>query len=131
MSESGALRGTQRKAHMDAFKPRGRKGPEKKIQEAIERMLTLKGWHVMRTHGNMFQSGFPDNFACHRKYGQRWVEVKDPKRTGTPFTPAQMDQFPLMCANGSGVWVLVAATDNEYEKLFKPPNWYSYIRSVW
>lgn len=102
-------------------------GPEKIIQEAIEKMLRGKGWYVMRSHGNMFQTGFPDNFACHSRYGQRWIEVKDPNRKGDVFTPAQHETFPKLSANGSGVWVLVADTESEYEKLFDRPNWYQYL----
>lgn len=104
-----------------------KKGPEKIIQEKIEALLRAYGWYVIRTHGNMFQSGFPDDFACHSRYGQRWVEIKDPLRKGDVFTPAQHETFPKLCANGSGVWVLTAATDAEYQKLFDRPNWYLYL----
>jgi hypothetical protein len=113
---------------MNHFKPgRGKKGPEKIIQERIESMLRYKGWFVLRTHGNMFQSGLPDNFACHTSYGQRWIEIKDPNRHGDVFTSAQHDTFPKMCANGSGVWVLTGDTEEEYNKLFARHNWYQYL----
>ena len=78
----------------------------------------------MVTHGNMYQQGFPDLFACNSRYGHRWIEVKNPK--AYKFTPAQVHSFPKMCANGSGVWVLVAATEEEYMKLFEPFNWWQY-----
>lgn len=80
----------------------------------------------METHGNMYQSGFPDLFACHKLYGARWIEVKNPK--SYKFTPAQLRYFPQICANGSGVWVLVAGTLEEYKKLFKRPNWHRYLK---
>ena len=115
---------------MQPFKARNKKGPERIIQEAIENMLRCRGWYVMRTHGNMYQSGFPDNYATHRKYGPRWIEVKIPNRKGTVFTPAQLDNFPKMCAFGSPIWVLVGATDLEYKKLFKPFNWFMYLDSM-
>lgn len=102
-----------------------RKGPEAIILEAVVNMLRIKGWHVKKTHGNMYQSGFPDLFCCHSLYGSRWVEIKNP--LSYSFTRAQMDEFPKMCANGSGVWVLVAATESEYQKLFKEANWYTYL----
>ena len=107
-----------------------KKGPEKIVQERIEALLRAYGWFILRTHGSMFQSGFPDDFACHTRYGQRWIEVKLPTRTGDIFTPAQLDTFPKLCANGSGVWVLTAATDLEYKKLFDRPNWFYYL-SAW
>jgi len=107
------------------LKTYGKSGPEAKIQAAIIMYLRNLGWHVMETHGNMYQSGFPDLFACHYRYGQRWVEVKNPK--SYKFTPAQLEHFPKICANGSGVWILIAATDDEYAKLFEAPNWYQYL----
>jgi hypothetical protein len=111
---------------MKPLKPKRRKGPEAIIQAAIIDMLRIKGWHVMVTHGNMYQSGFPDLFACHSMYGTRWIEVKLPDMKGSKFTPAQLEHFPKMTANGSGVWILTAATESEYEKLFRRPNFWAY-----
>jgi hypothetical protein len=115
---------------MDKLKRQGRygkRGREHKLQKLIIEMLMKKGWFVKSTHGNLYQSGFPDLFACHSTYGHRWVEVKLPDRRGEPFTPAQIETFPKLCANGSGVWVLVAATESEYKKLFSHHNWYTYL----
>lgn len=102
-----------------------RESPEAKIQADIIKFLKIRDWYVKETHGNMFQWGFPDLFACHSKYGHRWIEVKNPKMYS--FTPAQRECFPKFCANGSGVWIMVAATEYEYQKLFKPCNWYTYL----
>jgi hypothetical protein len=106
---------------------RSKRGPEHKIQDDIIDMLRVKGWFVKVTNGNQFQSGFPDLFACHSRYGQRWIEVKLPNMEGSKFTDAQLEDFPKLCANGSGVWVLTAATDAEYQKLFKRFNWWEYL----
>lgn len=76
----------------------------------------------METHGNMFQSGFPDLYAYHSKHGPRWIEVKNP--LSYKFTEAQLRNFPKM----GRVWILVAATQAEYEKLWLPPNWWTYIK---
>ena len=100
-------------------------GKEAAIQSAIVDFLTLRQWFVMVTHGNMYQRGFPDLFATHSKYGYRWVEVKHP--TEYCFTPAQIETFPKLVAFGSGVWIMSAATQFEYEKLWKPCNWYQYL----
>lgn len=108
--------------------PKSKKGPEAKIQAAIIAYLRGLGWHTITTHGSLYQSGVPDVFACHSRYGQRWIEVKNPK--SYKFTGAQLEEFPKICANGSGVWVLIAATDDEYAKLFKSPNWFTYL-SEW
>jgi hypothetical protein len=81
---------------------------------------------VKSTHGNIYQFGFPDLFATHRKFGARWIEVKNP--LSYAFTPAQLEVFPKFVAFGTGVWILVAATEYEYKKLFQPCNWYEYLK---
>lgn len=110
---------------MDKFKPKSRIGPEAKIQVELEKFLKGKDWLVKSTHGNVYQSGFPDLYCAHLKYGARWVEVKNP--LAYSFTPAQIAFFPLLNAHGVGVWILTAATEHEYEKLFKPANWLHYL----
>jgi len=109
---------------MEALPAKGDK-LESKIQEDIIKMLMVKGWYVMPTHGNMYQRGFPDLWVSHSRYGPRWVEVKRP--TGYKFTPAQLECFPKICANGSDIWILVAATELEYKKIFRKGNWYTYL----
>lgn len=99
-------------------------GPEGKIQEEVEDMLRRYGWFVKRTHGNMFSVGWPDDYATHSMYGPRWIEIKNPD--SYCFTPAQLDVFPKLCANGAGVWILTAATLDEYNKLMKKYNWEHY-----
>lgn len=112
---------------MNPFTPRktSKNGPEAKIQKDIIDFLTVREWFVKETHGNMYQSGFPDLYCCHRMYGSRWVEVKNPEKYS--FTPAQLETFPMFGAKGVGIWVLVAATEVEYRKLFGPANWYTYL----
>lgn len=109
---------------MEPFKAKGNR-PERKIQDAIKRKLFLLGWHVMETHGNMYQSGFPDLYAMHPRYGTRWIEVKN--REGFHFTAAQLKEFKTMTAHGVGVWVLTSDDDSEIDKLFGPANWHHYL----
>ena len=121
-------------------KIRGSKGPEAKIQEAIIKFLEDRKWFVKRMHGNMYQHGIPDLYACRRKfhYGVpkegiyysneplvRWIEVKCAEKY--KFTAAQLKDFPRFMQEGVGIWVLTAATEIEYAKLFKPPNWYQFL----
>jgi len=101
------------------------RGPEAIIQKAVVKYLEERGWYVMRTHGNLYSRGWPDLFACKRRYGSRWIEIKNPK--SYHFTPAQIECFPRLTAEGVGVWIMVAATDLEYQKLFKPANWWQYL----
>lgn len=105
-----------------------KEGPEAKIQREIINFLILRQWFVKETHGNMFQSGFPDLFCTHTKYGQRWVEVKN--LAHYVFTPAQIEDFPKFCAFGSGVWIMTAANESEYSKLFRPYNWMFYLDAM-
>lgn len=111
---------------MKPFVPKrtGKSGPEAKIQADWIDFLLIRGWYCMETHGNIYQFGFPDVYCMHSKLGTRWTEIKNPGKFS--FTPAQIEKFPKMCANGAGVWVITAATEEEYAKLFQPPNWWQY-----
>jgi len=114
--------------HSKSYKTYGRKGPEAIIQRAIIKRLRNEEWFVKETHGNMYQSGFPDLFATHIRYGHRWIEVKLPNMKGSKFTGAQMETFPKLCAFGSGVWILTGDSDLEFLKLHKPANWVFYLK---
>jgi len=101
------------------------KKPESILQDKIVAMLKTHDWYARETHGNMYQSGFPDIFACHARYGIRWIEVK--MSTGYKFTPAQLDVFPHFAAKGVGIWILTAATEVQYKLLFGPSNWHMFL----
>ena len=111
---------------MERFKPKKKHGPEYEIQKRIIELLQNKGWLVLKTHGNMFQSGFPDLYATHVVYKSRWIEVKVSYET-CHFTPAQTKMFPMMSAHGTGIWILTDATELEYKKLFSSDNWMYYF----
>lgn len=102
-------------------------GPEQKIKEDIIKFLTLRGWLCVTTHGNMFQSGLPDLYVTHYQHGTRWIEVKLPSMKGSRFTQAQMELFPKLLANGTRIWILTSATEEEYQKLFKQCNLWQYM----
>ena len=108
---------------------RPREGPEHKIQRALIAFLQARGWLVERTHGNLYQTGFPDLLAMHEKWGERWIDVKQPKRYS--FTKAQRRKWPQWAAKNTGIWILTAATQEEYDKLFKAPNWKTYWKESW
>jgi len=46
---------------------------------------------------------------------------------GSKFTKAQLRDFPKFNNISGGVWVLTAATEEEYQKLFEPANWWLYL----
>jgi hypothetical protein len=105
-----------------------KRGPEYIIQKDLVKLLESKGWFVKETHGNQYQSGFPDLFCTHRIYGHRWIDVKVAGRYR--ITPAQRRDWPKFCKAGSGVWILVAATETEYKKLFRAHNWWHYLENM-
>lgn len=109
-----------------AKKPRFNSRPESRIQARIVDFLGARGWFVRSTHGNAYQSGFPDLFAFHKKYGFRWIDVKNPD--GYTYTAAQCIEWPEWEAAGVGIWIMMADTEEEYAKLFKEPNFRNYWR---
>ena len=104
-------------------------GPEWYIQQRLIGFLKARGWHVEHTHGNLYQTGFPDLLVAHRKWGTRWIDCKQPNRYC--FTKAQKQKWPQWEHAGIGIWILTAATQAEYDKLFGPPNWRSYVKAAW
>ena len=108
-------------------KLRLRQRPEAKIQKAIIDQLLLRGWYVRVINASENLTGFPDLYATHSKYGPRFIEVKRPNMKGSSFTPAQLDSFPKFLANGTKIWILTAATHQEYDKLFLPENCSTYL----
>lgn len=110
---------------MDKPKLKDTHGPEWHIQQAVIKFMVERGWYVRVIHGSAYQSGLPDLFCCQRKYGSRWVEIKNP--LSYKFQPTQMEVFPRLMAEGVGVWILTAATQAEYDKLFRAPNWFLYL----
>jgi hypothetical protein len=113
---------------MERFNPKCTvaNGPESIIQDKILKKLGLLGWYCLETHGNMYQRGFPDIFACCPMYGIRWIEVKLPDMKGSKFTSAQLVVFAKLKRYGVGVWILTSDSDYEIKKLCGPANWEQY-----
>ncbi len=110
---------------MQPPKLKDKHGPEWHIQNDLIKFMTERGWYIKIIHGSAYQSGLPDLFACQRRYGSRWIECKNP--ASYKFQPTQLEVFPRLMSEGVGVWVLTAATQSEYDKLFTRPNWYLYL----
>ena len=112
----------------DHYEYKGRRegstyGPEAKIQNDIIKRLECEGWHVEVMFGNVIQKGIPDLFACHPKYGSRWVEVKNPNKYS--FTNAQRRKFPIFQEHRVGIWVLMG--QDETYKLHSQANWHYFL----
>lgn len=102
---------------------------EAKIQERLIEYLETRGWLVERLIGNAYQMGIPDLYLHHRKWGSRWVDVKVEGKYS--FTKAQKLKWPKWEQFGVGIWILTNANQEQYDKLFRPPNWREYWKASW
>lgn len=98
--------------------------PETILRNDGYKLLRTKGWWPETLFNNAFQKGIPDSFIFHREHGFRWIDWKI--SSNYSFTKAQRQKWPLWEAAGIGIWILTAATEDEYQKLFEPPNWRAY-----
>lgn len=105
-------------------------GPEFYIQQDLIKFLRVRGWLVERMIGNAFQMGVPDLYCYHPKWAERWVDVKRPGK-GYSFTKAQKFKWPVWESFGVGIWILTGADQENYDRLFKPPNWRDYWKPSW
>lgn len=125
---------------MEPFDPKGGQQNEAKLQKMFIAFLIERGWWIKATHGSVEQSGVPDLFITHPKYGYRWVDMK--VRGRYRITAAQYQDWPQFCRYGSGVWIvslpktLVGSRNHklckeemerEYKQLWEPFNWHTYI----
>jgi len=108
---------------------RSKHGPEWHIQQDLIKFLKIREWHVEHTHGNLYQTGFPDLYVLHERWEYRWIDVKQPKHY--TFTKAQRLKWPLWESKGIGIWILTAATQEQYDLLFQPPNWRQFWKDSW
>lgn len=108
---------------------RNKHGPEWYIQNDLRTFLQCRQWRVERMIGNALQNGIPDLYAFHRRHGPRWIDVKAPGKYD--FTKAQKRKWPIWADFNNPIWILTAATQAEYDKLFKPANWADYWKPQW
>jgi hypothetical protein len=99
----------------------------------------VHGWHCFKTHGSMFQSGFPDQYMVHKDYAPKWWEgkIREAGSSYVSFTRAQKVVFPTWLANNVSIWIVAAddlrgnkqKLEEQYCLLFKPHNCYYYLNS--
>lgn len=104
-------------------------GPEYHIQEELREFLEARGWLVERMIGNALQKGIPDLYCFHPRWGERWIDVKN--STSYSFTDEQKKKWPHWEKYKCGIWILTAANETEYAKLFGPPNFRAYWKKSW
>lgn len=109
---------------MKKAKFRNKHGPEYVIQTNFINYLRTRGWLVERMIGNQLQKGIPDLYCHHLKFGGRWVDLKNPR--DYEFTQAQKVKWPVWERHGVGIWIITGWQDEDYDKLFGPPNWRDY-----
>jgi hypothetical protein len=106
---------------MDEQEREQEKELELHIQRKLVEFLRARDWYVERMLANAFQTGIPDLYCHHPRCGERWVEVKRPENY--TFTKAQRQKWPEWEQAGIPIWILTAATQEQYDLLFGPPNW--------
>ena len=99
---------------------------ERRIQHGLIEFLKARDWYIERMVGNAYQNGIPDLYCHHKKWGGRWVEVKRPE--GYSFTLRQRQKWPEWEKAGIPIYILTAATQEQYDLLFGPPNWREFWR---
>ena len=84
-----------------------------------------------RTIGNAFQIGVPDLFIAHPEVGAA-LDRRASNRERTTASPRPKSRNGRCgTAFGIGIWILTAATQEEYDKLFGPPNWRAFWKESW
>ena len=96
---------------------------ESLIQADLIDFLEYRDWLVEPTHGNLIQKGFPDLFCHHLRWQARWIDVK--VRGQYQFTKHQKIKWPRWESHGVGIWILTAATDEEYAIMYRTTSGYS------
>lgn len=104
-------------------------GPEYYIQRDLINFLEARQWIVERMIGNAYQTGIPDLYVMHKQKGTRWIDVK--VEGHYVFTKAQRRKWPIWEQQRVGIWILTAATEEQYDRLFKPPNMRDYWNPAW
>lgn len=95
---------------------RAKHGPEWHLQNEHFDWMTDRGWYGKRFIGNALQSGVPDFLWMHERYGQRWVDYKI--EGNYEFTTAQIDEWPKWEAKNTGIWIITACTQEQYDLFF-------------
>lgn len=101
---------------------RKREPLEEQIVSKLRPFMHERGWLTEKTVGSLYSSGWPDLYCWHRTWKQRWVEVKRP---GGRLEPTQIKRFKRWERTGLGVWILTGIDD--YQLLFKDPNWWHWL----
>ena len=119
---------------MPVKKPRFRSAPEAKIEGEIISFLELRGWMIEKMHGNAYQKGIPDLYCFNPDLNlpeglHRWIDVKVKGRY--QYTKDQCQKWPKWERRRLGVWIMVAATEEEYRKLFDSPNFRLYWKPAY
>lgn len=111
-----------------------------KIVKPWVEFITWKGWKVHKTHGSMYQVGFPDLRGLHKEYSPKWMECKlmEEGSHSVSFTRAQKIVFPEWLTHGDSIWIIAhhdlrgnrKALEEQYNLLFKPCNCWNFLNPV-
>ena len=96
--------------------------PEDKLANLLRKLMESSEWCVEKTHGSMYQSGFPDFLCMHLVWGTKWIENKVP---GGRLRPSQISKFLIWEKAGAEIFVCTGPKD--YYKIFEHPNWGEFL----
>lgn len=108
--------------------------PESQFKQNFKKFLEKRGWIVMYMPSSVYSMGWPDLLLCHPKFKcQKWVEAKV---HGRVLRTTQINRFKELASCGVDVWVIEGDDKSierdfqfQLELLFKPANWYMYIKT--
>ena len=96
---------------------------EKELSDNIRVRLHLDGWHTEKSHGNAYQSGWPDLYCMHPEHGQCWIETKV---RGKKLEASQVTTFLKWHKHRVRIYIITSVDDLILVYKHKPPNWPEY-----
>jgi len=110
-----------------------------KVANPMKRMMKDLGWTFYNINPGTHTDTFPDTWAGHPIYGERWIEWKVRYDNTVHLTTSQKKVFPIQIKCGMRIWCIAASdlrgTENYskrkkmYNKLFEEPNGYLMLLS--
>lgn len=97
--------------------------PEAILGNQIKKYLEVRGWKLIKLHGNQFQSGLPDYVALYPGGKIKWIEIKTP--TGR-LSSRQIEKFSLLEKMGQQIYILTCLEECKW--LDMQPNWSTHVR---
>ena len=103
-----------------------------KVANPMKRMMKDLGWVFYNVNPGTHTDTFPDTWAGHKIFGERWIEWKVRYGNIVHLTDSQKVVFPDQMKRGMRIWCIAAEDlrykvnfhkrQKMYNKLFEEPN---------